>query len=105
MKKSGLNSFLVGVKRFSKILGNECAPTIFLKIAMWPLLDMLINLAEETPPGIEAQRLKSTPKKLKIILLLKRSAKSAKKHTKRKPPLTQTQRHAKTRVNPFFGGG
>ena len=53
MQKSGFNPFLVGVKQFSKILSNECAPTIFLKIRILPLLDMLINIAEETPPGIE----------------------------------------------------
>ena len=65
---------------------------------------MLINLAEETPPGIETWGLKSTPKILKDILLLKCSAKSTKKHTKRKLSLTQTQRHAKIRVQPLFSG-
>ena len=66
---------------------------------------MLINLAEETPPGIETWGLKSTPKILKVILLLKRSAKSAKKHTKRKLSLTETQRHANTRIKSLIGGG
>ena len=42
------------------------------------------------------------PKILKVILLLKCSAKSAKKHTKRKLSLTQTKRHAKIRVQPLF---
>ena len=44
------------------------------------------------------------PKKLKVILLLRRLAKSAKKHTKRKLSLTQTQWHAKIRVQPLFSG-
>ena len=66
---------------------------------------MLINLTEKKTTGHWNLGLKSTPKILKVILLLKRSAKSAKKHTKRKLSLTETQRHANMRIKSLIGGG
>ena len=65
---------------------------------------MLINLAEENPPGIETWGLKSTPKNFESYFAPQMFGEKRQKHTKRKLSLTQTQRHAQIPVQPLFSG-